>query len=353
MKAGIIGLPQSGKTTLFRALLHGAHEGAVPGVAGAHHGTVAVPDPRFDFLVQLYQPKRATPATVEFIDGAAHISSERHKPAFGTDFFQGVRQVDALVHVVDAFSGTVDTLQAVRRVDEELLLADLMMVEGRLERLEKTLRARKDAIPERAEHEALSYAKSLLENEAPLRLAQFTPDQQKMLHGFSFMTLKPILVVVNVDEKRLQSREPLREVQDYCRQQGHRYLSLCAEIEYEITQLAPEDEPEFLQAMGIEQPARIRLVREVYDTLGLITFFTFNENEVRAWTLPRGSTALDAADKIHSDMARGFIRAEVLSWAQMEQYGSWESAKHAGAIRLEHKEYTVQDGDVIYIRFKV
>jgi len=346
-------LPQSGKSTLFHALLHGAHEGAVPGVAGAHHGTIAVADPRFDFLVQLYHPKRVTPATVEFIDGAAHISAERHKPAFGTDFFQGIRQVDALVHVVDAFSGTVDSLQAVRRVDEELLLADLMMVEGRLERLEKTLRARKDAMPERAEHDALTYVRGLLENETPLRLAEFTPDQEKMLRSFSFMTLKPMVVVANMDENRLQTDEPLPDLQDYCQQHGHRYLSLCAEIEFEITQLSPEEEPEFLQAMGIEQPARFRVVREVYDALRLITFFTFNENEVRAWTLPRGSSALDAAGRIHSDMARGFIRAEVLSWAQMEHHGSWENAKHAGAIRLEHKEYVVQDGDVIFIRFKV
>ncbi|MCS6831693.1 MAG: 50S ribosome-binding GTPase, partial [bacterium] len=195
MKVSIIGLPQSGKTTLFHALLHGAHEGAVPGVAGAHHGTIAVPDPRFDYLVNLYKPKKATPATVEFIDGAAHISTERHKPAFGTDFFQGIRQVDALVHVVDAFSGTVDPLQAARRVDEELLLADLMMVEGRIERLEKTLRARKDAMPERAEHELLTQVKASLESELPLRMAQFTADQEKMLRGFNFMTLKPIVVV--------------------------------------------------------------------------------------------------------------------------------------------------------------
>ncbi|MDW8103707.1 MAG: DUF933 domain-containing protein [Armatimonadota bacterium] len=353
MKVGIIGLPQSGKTTLFHALLHGAHEGAVPGFAGAHHGTVVVPDPRFDYLVSLYQPKKATPATVEFIDGAAHISKERHKPAFGTDFFQGVRQVDALVHVVDAFSGTVDPLQAVRRVDEELLLADLMMAEGRLERLEKTLRARKDAMPERMEHEVLLHVKTLLEGETPLRLAQFTPDQQKMLRGFQWMTLKPMVVVANVDEARLQSGEPLEALRAYCHEHGERFVQLCAEIEWEITQLAPEEEPEFLQAMGIEEPARLRVIHEVYDALGLLTFFTFNENEVRAWTLPRGSTALDAAGRIHSDMARGFIRAEVLSWAQLEQHGSWENAKHAGAIRLEHKDYVLQDGDVIFIRFKV
>lgn len=353
MKVGIIGLPHSGKSTLFHALLHGAHEGAVPGVAGAHHGTITVPDPRFDYLVNLYQPKKATPATVEFIDGAAHISTERHKPAFGTDFFQGIRQVDALVHVIDAFSGTIDPLQAARRVDEELLLADLVMVEGRIERLEKTLRVRKDAMPERAEHELLVQVKGLLEGESPLRLAQFTSDQEKMLRGFNLMTLKPMVVVANVDEGRLQSGERLSALEAYCHEQGERFVQLCAEIEWEITQLSPEEEPEFLQAMGIEEPARLRVAREVYDALGLITFFTFNENEVRAWTLPRGSTALDAAGRIHSDMARGFIRAEVLSWAQMQQHGSWENAKHAGAIRLEHKEYVVQDGDVIFIRFKV
>ena len=353
MKVGIIGLPQSGKTTLFHALLHGAHEGAVPGIAGAHHGTINVPDSRFDYLVGLYKPKKATPATVEFIDGAAHISAERHKPAFGADFFQGVRQVDALVHVIDAFSGTVDPLAAARRVDEEMLLADLMMVEGRLEKLEKTLRVRKDAMPERAEHEALVHVTTLLDAETPLRLAQLTPDQEKLLRSFNFMTLKPMVVVANVDENRLQSGEPFAELEAYCRERGERFLQVSAEVEWEITQLSPEEEPEFLQAMGIGQPARLRLVREVYDALGVITFFTFNESEVRAWTLPRGSTALEAAARIHSDMARGFIRAEVLSWQQMEEHGSWENAKHAGAIRLEHKEYVVHDGDILYIRFKV
>jgi ribosome-binding ATPase YchF (GTP1/OBG family) len=167
------------------------------------------------------------------------------------------------------------------------------------------------------------------------------------------MTLKPVLVVANVDETRLQSGEPVTELQDYCLKHGERFLQMCAEIEWEITQLSPEEEPEFLRAMGIEQPARLRLVREAYDALGLITFFTFNENEVRAWMLPQGSTALEAAGRIHSDMARGFIRAEVLSWKQMEEHGSWENAKHAGAIRLEHKDYVVQDGDILYIRFKV
>lgn len=353
MKVGIIGLPQSGKTTLFRALLHGAHEGAIAGIAGAHHGVIAVPDPRFDHLVQLYHPKKATPATVEFIDGAAHISSERHKPAFGTDFFQGIRQVDALVHVVDAFSGTVDPLQAARRVDEELLLADLMMVENRLERLEKSLRVKKDSPVERLEYEALLSVKQLLEQEKPLRLAQLSSDQERLLRSFNFMTLKPMVIVANVDEAHIQSCEQVHPLQSYCHEHGESCMALCAEIEYEITQLSPEEEPEFLQAMGIEEPARLRLLHEVYRVLRLITFFTFNENEVRAWTLTHGSTALEAAGRIHSDLARGFIRAEVLSWQQMERHGSWDSAKHAGAIRLEHKDYVVQDGDVIFIRFKV
>lgn len=353
MKVALIGLPQSGKSTLFRALLHGAHEGVVPGVSGAHHGVVVVPDSRFDYLVQHYQPKKATPVTVEFIDGAAHIGRERHKPTFGTDFFQAVRQVDAVLHVVDAFSGTVDPLEAARRVDEELLLADLMVVEGRLERLEKTLRARKDLQAERTEHEVLSRVRDALEQGTPVRLLGMESADEKILRGFHLMTGKPMVLVANVSETDLQSGTVLSELEAYCGAQGERYLQLCAEVEWEITQLQPEEEPEFLEAMGIAEPARVRVVREVYAALQLNTFYTFNENEVRAWTLPRGSTALEAAARIHSDIARGFIRAEVLGWAQMEQYGSWEKAKQAGAIRLEHKDYVVQDGDILFIRFKV
>ncbi len=353
MNVGLIGLPQSGKTTLFRALLSGAPAGSVPGMPNAHQGAVIVPDPRFDFMVQVYSPKRVSPATVQFLDGAARIGEGHHKGSLGQDFLSGIRQVDALVHVVDAFSGTVDPVSAARRIDEELLLADLTLIETRLERLDKALKARKSLPAEQAEREALHAFQSILEQEIPLRNATLQPEHEKELRGFTFLTQKPLILVANLPEEQASGAEVPPDLLKYATEKQQRLLPLCATIEADVAELDPSEEAEFLQALGIAEPARNRLISEAYRSLGLITFFTCGEPEVHAWTLREGGSAVEAAGRIHSDLARGFIRLEVIPFDVLQAHGSWEAAKAAGAMRLEMKDYVVKDGDVVYVRFKV
>lgn len=354
MNVGIIGLAQSGKTTLFQALLRGAPSGSLPGVPGAVQGAVVVPDPRFDFMVDVYHPKKITPATVQFVDGAARISSDSRGGSFGSDFFSGIRQTDALLHVVDAFSGTVDPVSAARKVDEELLLADLTLIETRLERLQKSLKIRKNNPADQAELEALTAFKEILDQEIPLRNAHIDPEHDKITKGFTFLTQKPLIVVANVDEDHVtQNSEQLDELREYCSERKQDMLCLCATLESDIAQVAPEEEQEYLSAMGLTEPARAVLIRAAYTALGYMTYFTCGESEVHAWTIRQHSTAVECAGGIHSDLARGFIRLEVVDFERLKELGSWEAAKSAGAIRLEMKDYVVKDGDVVYVRFKV
>lgn len=354
MNVGIIGLAQSGKTTLFQALLRGAPSGSMPGVPGAVQGAVIVPDPRFDFMVDVYHPKKISPASVQFVDGAARINTESRGSGFGSDFFSGIRQTDALLHVIDAFSGTIDPVSAARKVDEELLLADLTLIETRLERLEKSLKIRKNNPVDQAECDALTAFKQILDSEIPLRNAEINPEHDKITKGFTFLTQKPLIVVANVDEEHvIESNEQLDALRAYCAERNQELLCLCASLENDIAQVAPEEEQDYLAAMGLTEPARALLIRAAFKALGYMTYFTCGESEVHAWTIRRNSTAVECAGGIHSDLARGFIRLEVVTFERLKELGSWEAAKSASAIRLEVKDYVVQDGDVVYVRFKV
>jgi len=359
VKVGIIGLPMTGKTTLFNALTRGKAPVAkfAGSRNGANVGVIAVPDSRFDLLVRAYEPKKVSPASIEVIDGAAPIGIDRQE-SFGTDFFTGIRSVDALIHVVRAFENSMipsalDPLGDVRKVNDELTLADLQLTESRLERLDKSLRNRKvpSGSPALIEKDLVVRIQSWLMDGKPLSEIELSADESKLIKSFDFLTLKPMLVVANVSEGG--GAIDLSGLRDHCRVENLELIELTASVEAEIAQLPEHEEKEYLAAMGIEYSARNRLVQSAYRALGLISFFTVGEDEVRAWTIDEGIRALDAAGKIHSDLARGFIRAEVLAYDDSVRVGHWDTAKTSGLIRLEGKEYVVSDGDIMSIRFKV
>lgn len=363
MKVGIIGLPETGKTTLFNALTHGHAALAEFGArrADTNVGTIAVPDPRFDRLVDDYKPKKVSPTHIEVIDGAAPIGVEKHDK-FGTDFFTGIRAVDALIHVVRAFEsaslplpeGGLDPLRDVRKVNDELTLADMQMAETRLERIEKSLQGKKvlAGSPQTMERDLMLRIRTQLEEDKPLADLDLNEDERRMIKCFDFLTLKPMIIVVNVGEGQADPGL-LAGLREYCSAGGLELIELCARIEMEIAQLPDEEEQEYFEALGITEPARDKVVHSAYRALGVITFFTVGEQEVHAWTIDDGDRAVDAAGKIHSDLARGFIRGEVVAYDDYDRAGSWDAAKSAGKVRLEGKEYVMHDGDLMLVRFKV
>ncbi|MDH7600823.1 MAG: redox-regulated ATPase YchF [Armatimonadota bacterium] len=362
MKVGIVGLPGSGKTSLFQALTRGAV--AVDTLSSrsgrANVGVVQVPDPRLDYLAARYKPKKVTHASIEFVDGAARVTQDGGRARFGSDFFSDVRQVDALVHVVRGFESAVGEpatpLRDLQLLADELVLADLQLIETRMQRLEKQLHGVKKGTvtPASIEMGLLERLKSALEGGASLAGLELSHDEDRLVRSYDLLVLKPLIAVLNIPEEEITSpSEQTLEFREHCRTAGIREIEICAQVEKEISEFSDEEEAEFLSSMGISEPARNRLIRECYAALGLISFFTISEPEVRAWTIRVGSKAIDAAGTIHSDMARGFIRAEVAAFADVEAAGGWEEAKQKGLVHLHGKDYVVQDGDVIYIRFHV
>ncbi len=363
MRVGIIGLPQTGKTTLFNALTRG-QESTAPG-GGARRdaavATVSVPDKRYDFAVELFHPKKQTPATIEFVDGAAPFGTGE-QAKFGADFFEGLRKVDALVLVVRAFEADYPPVperglhpgRDIQAVTEEMLLADMALIETRLDRIEKTLKTRKAGAPtpERQEKEILLKLQAHMDAGHPLRTIELAPDEARATRSFAFLTEKPVMVVVNIGESAIgEMNDPLvKEAHQVCAAEKLPYIALCARVEEEVAQLGPGEEKEYLLALGIDAPARDRLIQLAYDTLGLMSFFTVGEDEVRAWTVEKGATAGQAAGKIHSDLERYFIRAEALEFDKLMAAGSWEAAKPL--VHLEMKDYPVKDGDILHIRAK-
>jgi len=370
LKVGLIGLPQTGKTTLFYALTRG--EGApAGGGSSAIVSVVPVPDARYDFGIQLFHPKKRTPASIEFTDGAATIGAGgdtggRAAQKFGSDFFVGIRSVDALVLVVRAFDspalpapeGGLNPQREYATITEELLLGDLQVIETRLERIDKQLKTRKANTPgpEVLEREILEKIKAVLDDFKPVSSVELTDDERKIIKNFDFLTGKPLIAVANIGEGDLALGENLpllQPLKEQCAAEGIPLIALCASAEQEVSQLAEEEQREFLDALGIAEPARDRLIRAAYQALGVMSFFTVGDDEVRVWTVPAGANALTAAGRIHSDLARGFIRAEVMAFEDLMTAGTWEAAKAANKNRLEGKEYLVKDGDILHVRFKV
>ncbi len=355
LRAGLIGLPSSGKTTLFQLLTSAREAPRTHGRAEANVGVSRVPDERLDRLTALFTPQRRVPATVEFADMAAGRGDTKSL----LDVV-AYRNADALVDVVRAFrdpavphpQGSVDPARDLRTIEDELVLADLGVVERRLERLDKDLK--KSATPElQKERDVLRRCQEALEDGRPLRRLTLAGDDLHRLRGFQFLSAKPLLVVINLDDADAGLAEDatkLPGVQALVDQAGAAAVGVCAKIELEMAALDAADAQAFLADLGLKQSGLDRIIRAAYDLLGYISFFTVGEDECRAWSIPRDMPAQLAAGAIHSDIQRGFIRAEVVACDRLLARGSLAACRDAGELRLEGKDYLVADGDVINFR---
>lgn len=355
MKTAIIGLPLTGKTSLF-TILTGVHEAARTGSMETRVGITRVPDSRLDALAKVFSPGKVTHATLEFIDFPSISREALREPSC----LASLRVADALAHVVRLFEsdlvphekGSVDPFRDIRDVDMELVISDLGVVEKRLERLEKDRKKIKDPNLNR-EFELLISARQMLENGRPLRGWQLGDDDGKRLRGFQFLSQKPMLYVLNVGENDA-ARMP--EIEQRFRRElvgdgSHTEVTaVCGKIEAELVELPPEERQEYLASYGLPGSGLDRLVHAVYRLLRLMSFLTAGETEVRAWTVPVNSTALKAAGAIHSDFEKKFIRAEVVPWQALVEHGGYAGVREKGLLRLEGKDYIVKDGDVLVIR---
>jgi ribosome-binding ATPase len=358
MKTGIIGLPQVGKTSLFRILTKAnLSASAYANPREAHVGVAKVPDDRLDRLAAMYSPKKLTHASVEYVDVGA-IGQEALKE---TAYIGHLRTVDALAHVVRAFDdpsiphvGPVDPLRDVKNVEFDLMVSDLGQIEKRLERLEKDLKKMRSPDLEK-EFELLQRAKAHLETDRPLREMEITPEDKKRLRGFMFLSEKPLLCVLNVNESSELGQDLEQAIDKYklteiAARPNAAVAAICGKVEAELAEMSDADAAEFLSSYGLKESGLVRLIRTTYALLGLISFFTAGEDECRAWTIPVHTRAVEAAGAIHSDLEKHFIRAETIRWDQLLEAGSEASARARGTLRLEGKDYIVQDGDVMHIR---
>ncbi|MGQ9512814.1 redox-regulated ATPase YchF [Thermodesulfitimonas sp.] len=358
MEIGLIGLPQVGKTTLFNLLTGANYPTGILGETKVHTGSAPVPDARVDFLAALYRPQKVTCARVNFKD-IPGVDLRGGEKGAAIRFFEEVRGADALCYVVRAFTAAgvppyFDALLPLREFQElyaEILLADIMLVERRLERIRSGKKVSKQAATEVA---LLERCVAALNEERPLTGVPQTPEEKALFAGYSFLSLKPLLVAVNVDESGLKGGYPQQEaLLRYTTERCIPVVEVAARIEAEIAELAPEERAEFLESLGLQEPGIARLARAAYRALGLISFFTVGKDEVKAWTVREGTVAKKAAGKVHSEIERGFIRAEVFAFDDLRQLGSPAKLRDAGLLRLEGKDYVVRDGDIVHFRFKV
>jgi len=363
MKIGLVGLPSTGKTTFFN-LLTNINENAVSTSSKkqeAHIGTAKIPDKRIDFLSGVFKPKKTTYATIEVTDirgiasGGSMIKETGPNP-----FLESVRQVDALVHVVRAFKndkvvhveGTIDPLRDIDTVNMELLLSDLAVIENRIQRIETGKKITKEMLEEL---EVLKKCREGMESEKLIHSLEFDDGERQYLKTFRFLTERPLVLLVNLDEDQFSSGsyEKREELLKYASDRQIPVIEICAKTELEISQLEDEDRALFMEDLGIEESGISRLATVMYNYLGLISFLTVGEDEVRAWPVRKGITARAAGGKIHSDIERGFIRAEVVKYSDFERLGSMHAVKEKGLFRLEGKDYIIEDGDIINFRFNV
>ena len=364
LKCGIVGLPLSGKSTIFNVITRAGAE--VKPYAGGktepNRALVSVPDKRFDKLVEIFKPKSEKPADVEFVD-LAGLSRDAGKGAgLGNSFLSFVSESEALLHVIRVFKNSsvphpensIDPLRDWKIVEAELIYRDLGVISNRLARLEEKNSKKKLTPSEVSEFELIKQLEAHLLNENPLREFNLTEEQKKSLSGFAFLTLKPELIVLNLDDTQTGDIPEIKALENEMSKKNLTCVKVYGSTEMELEQLDPEDREEFMKDLSITEPGRDRLIHEAYKLLGLISFFTSGTDEVRAWTLKDGSNAVDAAGTIHSDLARGFIRAQVVAYDDFEANNySIAQCREKGVLRLEGKEYIVKDGDMIEIRFNV
>lgn len=364
MKLGIVGLPNVGKSTLFNAITNAGAEVAnyafctiEPNV-----GVVAVPDYRLDELAKMYSPKKITPAVIEFVDIAGLVKGASKGEGLGNKFLSHIREVDAVIHVVRCFdnddimhvSGSVDPKRDIETINLELILSDLEILDRRIDRTAKAAKGDKSLL---TELEFLKRLKTELENGVSARAVEADDDEKAILADIGLLSAKPVIYACNMSEddfaSNIENNERYKAVCEIAKAEGAEVLPICAELEAEISSLSKEEKEMFLSDAGIESGGLDMLIQRSYNLLGLISYLTAGEPEVRAWTIKKGTKAPQAAGKIHSDFERGFIRAEVISFDELMACGSMQAAKEKGKIRSEGKNYVMQDGDIVLFRFNV
>ena len=364
LEVGIVGLPNVGKSTLFNAITKAGAEAAnypfctiEPNV-----GVVAVPDERLNVLTDMYKSKKTTPASVRFVDIAGLVKGASKGEGLGNKFLEHIRQVDAIAHVVRCFEDgnithvaeTIDPLRDIDTIQTELCLADLEIVDKRIAKVEKLLKSgSKEA---KAEIEILRKLKSALDDAKPARSVDLSDDEIVIIRDINLLTLKPTLYVANVAEEEAADFEDnphVKKVQELAKSEGNQVVVICAKVESEIAELTDEEAKDFLTDLGLDSSGLDKLIHAAFDLLGLMTFLTAGPDECRAWTIRKGTAAVKAAGKIHSDIERGFIRAEIVNYDDLVKLGSVNAAREKGLVRLEGKDYIMQDGDVTYFRFNV
>ena len=363
MKIGIVGLPNVGKSTMFNAITKAGAECAnypfctiEPNI-----GVVPVPDERLDRLTELYHPEKTTHAVIEFVDIAGLVKGASKGEGLGNKFLSHIREVDSIVEVVRCFDdsnvvhvdGSIDPLRDIETINLELIFADIETIEKRLDRAKKQVKADKKV---QIEIDLLEHIKQTLEAGKSARTMEFSEEEKELLKDTYLLTLKPILYIANVSEEQLENAENdtnVQKVKQYATAENASVIPLCVKIEEELAGLEDSDKQEMLEALGLEESGLDKVIKASYDLLGLMSFLTAGEPEVRAWTIKKGTKAPVAAGKIHTDIERGFIRAEVVSYDDLIKEGSMNAVKEKGLLRSEGKEYIMQDGDIVLFRFNV
>ena len=363
MKIGIVGLPNVGKSTMFNSITKAGAECAnypfctiEPNV-----GVVAVPDERIDKLAEMYKPQKVTKAVVEFVDIAGLVKGASKGEGLGNKFLSHIREVDAIVQVVRCFEdsnvihvdGNINPLRDIETINLELIFADMETLDKRLEKAKKNLKADKKY---QTEIDVIEKVKANLEKGIPARAIDLNDEELEIIKDMFLLTSKPIIYIANISEEQMsnaENDEKVKQVKEYAQKENAEVIPLCVKIEEELSGLDDNDKAEMLEALGLQESGLDKLIKKSYDLLGLMSFITAGEPEVRAWTIKKGTKAPKAAGKIHSDIERGFIKAEIVSYDDLIREGSMVSAKEKGLVRQEGKDYIMQDGDIVLFKFNV